>query len=91
MRHLDNIDRQYLSENFVEHAVISDPNAVGVMGPCQLFVSVWQRIQSKVLDGTDNFCDIIRRDLSKILFGGFTPSYREAIHPVLARQESLGD
>ncbi len=33
-----------MSENFVEHAVITDPNAVGVMGAGQLFVSVWKRI-----------------------------------------------
>jgi hypothetical protein len=32
MRHLDYIDGQYMPENLVENAVITDPNAVGVLG-----------------------------------------------------------
>jgi hypothetical protein len=63
-----------MSENLVEHAVITDPNAVGVLGGGQLFVSVRKRIPSKVFDGPDDFYDLTRGNFSKIFSGGFTPS-----------------
>ena len=50
-----------MSENLVEHAVIADPNAVGVLGGSQLLVAVWKWIPSKVFDGPDDFYDLTRR------------------------------
>jgi hypothetical protein len=63
-----------MSENLVENAVITDPNAVGVLGGGRLFVSVRKRIPSKVFDGPDDFYDLTRGNFSKIFSGGFTPS-----------------
>ena len=80
-----------MPQNLVEHAVITDPNPVGVLGGSQLLVAVWKWIPSKGFDGPDDFYDLTRGNFSKIFSGGFTPGYREANHPVLARQRSLGD
>ena len=54
-----------MSENLVEHAVIADPNAVGVLGGSQLLVAVWKWIPSKVFDGPDDFYDLTRGNLRR--------------------------
>ena len=48
-----------MSEDFIEHAVIANTDVVGVLCADQLFVSVWKWMQSEVLDGTDDSCDLI--------------------------------
>ena len=67
-----------MPENLVEHAVITDPNAVGVLGGSQLLVAVWKWIPSKGFDGPDDFYDITR--------GIFRRSFLVDLRQVIVKQ-----